>query len=249
MFFIISKILSFLLNPTFWILLILISAIIFKKRRRKLLILSVSLFWFFSNGLIVDIAYRLWEEDVISANDIEKTYDYGIILGGFSGFDNTKERVEFNECGDRLFYGIQLYKMGVIGKIIVSGGNGQLINEGYLEADWSKEFLIKCGIPSEDIIIENKSRNTWENAKYTSNILEEKRNANLLLITSAWHMKRAEYCFTKNYLDVDKFSTDNTINKIVFDLDYVILPSSDTFERWQTLGKEMVGNIVYRLKY
>ena len=62
-------------------------------------------------------------------------------------------------------------------------------------------------------------------------------------------MKRAEYCFTKNYLNVDKFSTDNTIDKIVFDLDYMILPSSDTFERWQKLGKEMVGNIVYRLKY
>jgi hypothetical protein len=62
-------------------------------------------------------------------------------------------------------------------------------------------------------------------------------------------MKRAEYCFTKNDLYVDKFSTDNTINKIVFDLDYVIFPSSETFERWQTLGKEMVGNIVYRLKY
>jgi len=249
MFFIISKILSFLLNPTFWILLILISSIIFKKRRRKLLILSVSLFWFFSNGFIADIAYRLWEEDVISANDIEKTYDYGIILGGFSGFDNTKERVEFNECGDRLFYGIQLYEMGVIGKIIVSGGNGQLINEGYLEADWSKEFLIKCGIPSEDIIIENKSRNTWENAKYTSDILENKGKKNLLLITSAWHMKRAAFCFNKNNMDVDQFSTDYTQSNISLNLEYILLPNSTSYERWETLIKEVIGNFVYRIKY
>ena len=249
MFFIISKILSFLLNPTFWILLILISSIIFKKRRRKLLILSVSLFWFFSNGFIADIACRLWEEDVISANDIEKTYDYGIILGGFSGFDNTKERVEFNECGDRLFYGIQLYKMGVIGKIIVSGGNGQLINEGYLEADWSKEFLIKCGIPSEDIIIENKSRNTWENAKYTSDILENKGGGDLLLITSAWHMKRATFCFNKNNMDVDQFSTDYTQSNISLNLEYILLPNSTSYERWETLIKEVIGNFVYRIKY
>ena len=249
MFFIVSKILSFFIKPIFWILLLLISSLFFKKRRKTLLIISVCAFWFFGNSLIVDLAYKIWEEDVISISEVKETYDYGVVLGGFSGYDETKKRIDFNECGGRLFYAIQLYNLGKIEKILISGGNGQLINEGYKEADWSKNFLIDCGIPEEDIVIENKSRNTWENAKFTSQILINEGDVTLLLITSAWHMKRASYCFTQNYMDVDKFSTDYTWESISFDLEYILLPSSGSFEKWETLIKEMIGNLVYRIQY
>ena len=248
MFFILSKILSFLLKPTFWILLLIISAIIFKNRRKKLLYISLFAFWFFGNGYIADIAYRIWEDDAIAISEIKTTYDYGIVLGGFSGYDNKKDRIEFNDCGDRLSSAIQLYKKGIIKKILISGGNGQLINEGYLEADWSKKFLLDIGIPEEDIIIENKSRNTYENAKYTSELLEGDIG-NLLLITSAWHMKRADLCFQKFNLDCDKFPTDYTTKDKQFDLSYLFLPNSSSYEKWETLIKEWVGFVVYKIKF
>jgi len=249
MFFILSKILSFLIKPTFWILLLFISSLIFKNKRKKLIYITLFSFWFFGNGYIVDMVYRSWEVRTISVDEMEKTYDYGIVLGGFSGYEHAIKRVEFNECGDRLFSSIQLYKLGKIEKILISGGNGQLINEGYMEADWSKNFLIDSGIPEEDIVIENKSRNTWENAKFTSEILKNKEEIDLLLITSAWHMKRASYCFTLNHMDVDKFSTDYTWESTSFDLEYILFPSSDAFEKWETLIKEMIGNLVYRIQY
>ena len=183
MFFIFSKILSFLIKPTFWILLLIISAIFFKKQRKRILFLSVLFYWFFSNSFIIDQAYNLWEERPKSLSEITQNYDYGIVLGGFSGYDKHKNRVEFNDCGDRLFYSIQLFKSGKIKNILISGGNGQLLNNGYMESEWSKDFLINCGIPEENILIENKSRNTWENAKYTYDVLKEDRNKKLLLIT------------------------------------------------------------------
>ena len=249
MFFIVSKILAFLIKPTFWILSLLIASLFFKKKRKILLIISVCSFWFFGNAFIVDLAYKTWEEDVISVSEVKETYDYGIVLGGFSGYDETKKRIEFNDSGDRLFYAVQLYNLGKIEKILVSGGNGQLINEGYMEANWSKDFLLDCGIPEQDILTEGKSRNTWENAKYTSETLENKGNIKLLLITSAWHMKRASYCFTNNYISVDKFSTDYTPQNIKFDLEYILLPNSTSYERWETLIKEWVGYCVYRIRY
>ena len=103
-------------------------------------------FWFFGNGYIADIAYRMWEDDGISVSELEKSYSYGIVLGGFSEYDKKKDRIEFNDCGDRLSYAIHLYNKGIIKKILVSGGNGQLINEGYLEADWSEKFLLEFSI-------------------------------------------------------------------------------------------------------
>ena len=45
MFFILSKILSFLIKPTFWILLLIISSIIFKSKRKRLLYISLFVFW------------------------------------------------------------------------------------------------------------------------------------------------------------------------------------------------------------
>jgi len=248
MFFILSKILSFLIKPTFWILLLIISSIIFKSKRKRLLYISLFAFWFFGNGYIVDIAYRMWEDDAISVLELEKTYDYGIVLGGFSGYDNKKDRIEFNDCGDRLFYAIQLYKKGIIKKILVSGGNGQLINKEYLEADWSGRFLLEVGIPKEDILIENKSRNTYENAKYTSELLGD-NTENLLLITSAWHMKRSNFCFQKFNLNCDKFPTDYTMKDKEFNLTYMILPTAQTYDRWETLIKEWVGFVVYTIKF
>ena len=52
--------------------------------------------------------------------------------------------------------------------------NGKV--EGNMEADWSKDFLLNCGIPEQDILIESKSRNTWENSLFTSELLKENTN-------------------------------------------------------------------------
>ena len=75
MFFIISKLLLFLIEPTFWILSFLISALLFKKYRKKLIIISIVIFWFFGNGFIVDEFYRLWEIEVKAISDLDKKYD------------------------------------------------------------------------------------------------------------------------------------------------------------------------------
>tara|TARA_Y100001954_G_scaffold159262_1_gene169038 strand:- start:608 stop:1357 length:750 start_codon:yes stop_codon:yes gene_type:complete len=249
MFFIISKILSFLIKPIFWILAIIISSIYFKKQRKKILLLSVFSYWFFSNSFIIDQAYNLWEDTPKSLTDITMNYEYGVVLGGFSGYDKHKNRVEFNDCGDRLFYAIQLFNSGKINNILISGGNGQLLNNGYMESEWSKDFLINCGIPEENILIENKSRNTWENAKYTYDVLKEDRNKKLLLITSSWHMRRAKFCFDKNNMSTDLFHTDYTKKNIKLNIEYLLVPNATSFVRWETLIKEVVGNIVYKIKF
>ncbi|MAR39932.1 MAG: hypothetical protein CMD22_04555 [Flavobacteriales bacterium] len=249
MFFITSKLLTFLIKPTFWILILILFSLFSKKKRKSFILISISIYWFFGNEFITDITYRIWEEEPISISEIKDSYEYGIVLGGFSGYDNDKRRIEFNDCGDRLFYGIKLYNLGKIKKIVISGGNGQLINDGHMEADWSKDFLINCGVPEQDILIESKSRNTWENSLFTSELLKENTNKKLLLITSAWHMKRATFCFNQNNMDVDQFSTDYTQSNINLKLEHILLPNSISYERWETLIKEVIGNFVYKIKY
>ena len=132
MFFILSKLLSFIIKPTFWIFILIIYSLYFKKSRKKILIISAFLFWFFSNEFIVNQAYNYWEDSPKSISEMDQNYDYGVVLGGFSGYDKKKNRVEFNDCGDRLFYAIQLFHSGKIKNILISGGNGQLLNNGHM---------------------------------------------------------------------------------------------------------------------
>ena len=65
------------------------------------------------------------------------------------------------------------------------------------EAILTRELLIRLGVPDSAIIVEPASRNTYENALFTREILKEKypnATPRLLLITSAWHMRRSMGC-------------------------------------------------------
>ena len=68
-------------------------------------------------------------------NKSTKKNDYGIVLGSFSSYNPEDKMINFNEHGDRLISAIKLYNLGIIKKIIVSGGNGKLINN-----DLRKQF-------------------------------------------------------------------------------------------------------------
>src|SRR5258706_7873052 len=72
-----------------------------------------------------------------------------------------------------------------------------------------KKFLVEIGIPPEDIIIENKSNNTYENAIFTKEILQRDfPNGRFLLFTAAFHMRRAVACFKKVGMEVTPYGTD-----------------------------------------
>ena len=62
-------------------------------------------------------------------------------------------------------------------------------------------------------------------------------------------MKRADLCFRKFNLNCDKFSTDYTIKDKRFDLGYLFLPNSSSYDKWETLIKEWVGFVVYKIKF
>jgi uncharacterized SAM-binding protein YcdF (DUF218 family) len=249
MFFIASKLLAFLSKPITWIFILLTGSLIFKTKRRTLLIYTTSIFWFFSNGFLADKAARAWEPTPIKISSLTHNYKYGIVLCGYSSYNKEIQHIDFNDSGDRLISAIELYKLGKIEKIIISGGNGALINNGMKESEWSKSFLINMGIENKDILIENISRNTMENAQNTANLIGIDMTQKFLLITSAGHMKRAKFCFNKNNFNIDCYPTDFTNSDIILSVDYLFIPNIDALEKWKYLIHEWIGYIVYRIKF
>ena len=247
MFYILSKIFGFLTKPLVWIFILMVSSLLFKRKRNLFLILSVLMFYFFSNQFIADKCALIWEISPISIKNINKKYDYGVVLGGYSSYNKEVEQIDLNNHADRLITAIELYHLGIIKKILISGGNGNLINNGLKESIWSYNLLITMKVHKKDIILESKSRNTMENALYSSSLINPQKN--VLLVTSANHMKRAEFCFNKMNIPVDCFPTDCTKRNKVYSLDYLFIPSINALLKWKNITHEIIGYFKYQLKY
>lgn len=244
--FAISKILIFILQPIIWVFLTLLFAVFSKKqqRRRKLLILAILLLFIFSNRFLVGKAYNFYE----AAYPAKKQYDIGVLLGGFSK-STQGGQLAVNERGDRLIQTINLLKNGTIKKILVSGGSGKLIGTEAIEADLTLTYLKSLGIPDSSILIENRSKNTIENAKYSAELVNKNQpNASMLVITSAWHIPRSKMIFDKAFnRKLDYYPTDY-IGKEQYDISDYYLPDAGSLGYWQFILKEWVGLIVDRIR-
>ena len=247
MFFILSKILSFLIKPIIWIVILFIYAT--KKRSYQLLYITFFILYFFSNSFIIDSCNKMWEIPPKNISSLRNQYKYGVVLGGFSSFNNKTKQIDLLETGDRLISAIELYNLGKIKKILISGGNGELINNGKKEAEWSYNFLINMGVDSNHILTENNSRNTMENANNSTKIISKDIQSSSLLITSAIHMRRAKFCFNKNNFNIDDYSTDATKSDIILTFDYLFLPNAGALQKWEHLIHEMIGLLAYRVKF
>ena len=94
-----------------------------------------------------------------------KQYQAGILLGGVSSYG--KDSVSyFGDASDRFIQANKLYSSGIIKKIIVSGG--RIDDNQPKEAGFLKQQLIESGVPKADVITEDQSKNTFENAVFTN---------------------------------------------------------------------------------
>ncbi len=250
MFFILSKILFFLIKPYFWFFgLLIFSFFIKNKKRRKRLRIGVLIgIYIFSNSFFFDECMRAWEIKALPEKCVNN-YDYAIVLGGMMTYDPELQRINFNSGIDRLLQTIDLYKKEKVKKIIITGGSGSIIDKELTEADKLYNYLIRIGIPSEDLFFEAASKNTRENAvNVKQNFGNKISNSRILLVTSAYHLRRAEACFSKVGIKTTGFATNRFAGKRKFFIDHLFLPSAETITAWEYLIKEIVGYAVYKIR-
>jgi len=251
MFFLLSKLLLFIITPLVWIVALMLYAFFSKdeRRKRKAFKISLILLLFFSNSFIVDEVVRAWEIPATTDKQVEgKLFEGAILLGGMTSYDSKLERIQFNQGSDRVMQALDLYKRGIVKKIIITGGSGSILHEEIKEAPLLKEFLMNLGIPSGDVLIEGDSKNTHENALFTKKLVEtDSIKGKFLLITSAFHMRRAIGCFKKQGVEVESYSTDRMSGPRKFEFDHLVVPSLGALDLWTTMIHEMVGAMVYKL--
>jgi uncharacterized SAM-binding protein YcdF (DUF218 family) len=250
MFFVLSKVLLFLLSPFIWTLLVFIFGFITKNAlyRKRAFITAFAMLLFFSNGFIFDQLIKTWEVDPVMMRELDSKYDYAIVLGGMASHDSSMNRIVFHESIDRLLQTLDLFTQSYVDTIIISGGSANLLFKERKEATVLKEYFTALGLSEKRIIAEPHSRNTYENALNSKKLISNPEENNILLVTSAFHMRRAQAVFTKLGMQVDTYPAHFISSTGPFNPASIILPNAATFVGWDMLIKEMVGLIMYKIR-
>lgn len=240
-------------NPLVYILFFLILGWIVRPKRwtRVLYTVGIVLALLFTNASLLDYVSEKWYGEYDQPLPAGKTYEYGIVLGGYSDWDWKHERPEFSEIADRLLEGVQLHAKGVVRKLVIASDGSVIQREGEAisgNPQGMKVYLMNMGIPAEDIIIEPKANNTHENATLTLELIgEDLRNKPSVIITSSIHVPRSVLAFEQVGLHPDVCMTDlpTEIDKARFS----IWPSLGVIYGWRSLLHEMVGYVAYKYMY
>lgn len=192
--------LSLLLYPPNLYLLMLVGAVLSALAlwRRTALLLTLS-------GLLWVLVWSLPETSLYLGGKLENRYQYQlsetlpkadtiVVLGGNiqSNRANWFEPYNRATATDRVDRAAELYFAGRAPKIILSGG---ALEGRVSDARAMARILRQKGIPESAIILENESRNTYENALLTENMLKTMDLRTALVVTSALHMPRAMAAF------------------------------------------------------
>lgn len=147
-----------------------------KKFLKILGLLGLSAFLFF-----VVIAGQIY---IYSDNSTDKTADAAIVLG--AAVWGEKLSPVFKE---RVNHAVVLYREKRVVKIIFTGGQGNADEE--TEAETAAKYAVENGVATEDVLIENESRSTYENLLFAKRIADENDIETVLLVSDPLHLKRS----------------------------------------------------------
>jgi uncharacterized SAM-binding protein YcdF (DUF218 family) len=169
-----------------------------------------------------------------------------IVLGG--AMDTNRGQIVLNDAAARMTAAAELARAHPEAKLVFSGGNaGVFDRSGPTEAQAAETMFRAIDLPAERLVLEDRSRNTHENALFTRDLVQPKPGERWILVTSAWHMPRAMGCFRAVGWDLMAYPVDFRTEG----------HSSDYWRPFGSLAealhladlgiKEWIGLIAYRL--
>jgi uncharacterized SAM-binding protein YcdF (DUF218 family) len=251
LFFIFSKTLDFLLSPALWLVALVLGALVAQpggQAQRRWLRAAGLLVLLGTNNALVNEALLAWEKPPVPLRAVAPADAVVLLTGVTTGQKSPHDRVYLGHGADRVTYALWLYRAGRARRIIISGGSGAVLSVANTEAKDLATVLRLAAVPKEDILLEERSRNTRENAKFTKQLLAKHPEIkSLVLVTSAFHQRRALGCFAKVGLHPQSFPADFYSTDRSWPPDYWLVPDISALSRWSLLLHEMAGYIVYKV--
>ena len=261
MFVFLSKFLPAFIYPLGLAFLALLLSLLIRKHRRLSIwlgIAALALLWLGGSSWVSEALERSLEWRNLPPAEMP-TADAIVVLGG--GTDPAawpRTAVEVNGAGDRVLQAARLYRAGKAPVLLLTGGEIEWLNASASNpARQMAELLEFMGVPRGAMLLEEQSRNTYENALFSQEILSEINAKSIILVTSAMHMPRARGLFEKLGFEVipapvdfsiveQPSSTDPSWQAFLMRLSP--LPSASNLNATTNAIKEYLGILIYSLR-
>jgi uncharacterized SAM-binding protein YcdF (DUF218 family) len=251
MFFVLSKVLGFFATPSNLVISIGLAGLLllptrFARAGRWLAIASLVLLAILGlspigNALIIPLEQRFppWDARRGAPDGI-------VVLGGMITpyVSSGRHEVALNESAERLTAVAALARQYPEVRIVFSGGSGALLFDEGKEAEFAAQLLESLGVPRARLLLEDRSRNTVENAFYSKEIAQPKAGERWLLVTSAYHMPRSIGVFRQVGFAVEAVPVDWR-TRGPEDALRPFATVGDGLRRTDTAVREWVGLVIY----
>jgi len=241
------KILPLIVSPVFLVMVLITCGIIFRSRISGILAVSILIICslpIFSNKLITNLENEYILSDASSA----KTADAIVVLSGMVRTINGKNGLsyEWGEASDRIFAGIELIKKNKAPIMILTGGKLPW-SVGKPEGEHLRDVAIKYGVPNKNILLTENVENTDQEAKAVGKLLN-KTSPKIILVTSAFHMPRAQKVFEAVGINIEPFAVDFLSEADKYTI-MNFIPSAGALNQTSFFIRELIGRLYYNLKY
>ncbi len=240
--------------------LLLFGLVAWRKRKAAFwfILIAFSVLWLGGNRWVAFGLARSLEWQYFPPAEIPQADVIVVLGGGTESMSYPRMSAEINGAGDRVLTAARLFKNGNANYLLLSGGNiTWLDSRPSTPAEEMADILKLVGIPDENLWLQTKSQNTYEDALYSSEMLREKQVKTVLLVTSAQHMPRSVALFNKQGISVIPVPTDyivteyswNDLWKAEFGAQLInIFPSAGNLSITTACLKEYIGIMMYRFQ-
>ena len=252
-FFIFSKLFEFVGQPSRLALILIVLGLVLSRGRRaragrRLAIFGVTLLGLILVGPIGHFLAVPLETRFPALPDDMDPPDGIIVLGGSveEQLSAKRGRITFTEAAERLTAPIGLMRRFPNARLVFSGGSAALSGDKATEAEIVKRFWREIGLDQGQVVYEDRSRNTYENALFSRGLVEPKAGERWLLITSAMHMPRAVGIFRQVGFPITPYPVDYRTDGRIWSLGLVKY-SAQGVPTADLAAHEWIGLLVYRL--
>ncbi len=254
MFFYLSKFIWFFLQPSNAVLFLLIVgiALLWSRwaRTGRWIVFAAGVIWLVGGLSPLGHALLLPLENRFERSQVEAGPPPAgiLILGGAQDMSITAARgsLALNEAGDRLVEAALLANRFPNAKVVFTGGSSAIFGDKTSEAEGAMTLLEELGISRGRLILERRAKNTYQNARYSKELINPESQARWLLVTSAYHMPRAMGCFSAVGFKVEPWPVDYRTRGLA-DLYRFFPKASEGWRRIDSAVREWAGLVIYRL--
>lgn len=171
-----------------------------------------------------------------------------IFSGGIYAPSGPRRHAEMDEDTlHRCLHAVRLYSAGPPLPIVVSGGKVEADHPGPSCAAVMGEFLRQLGVKDSDLLLEERSRSTYENAVESAKLLRERGLQRVWLVVDAVDMPRALLCLRKQGIEV--LPAPCHYRAVNFELSFFsFIPSPGAAQGFRRVWHEWLGLAWYWLR-